>query len=127
MGVGLDAVRAAVSAQNVNQAKGSLQSSEKSWMIRTNDQLKKAKDYRPIIVAYRNGAPVRLSDVADVEDSYTDTHVAGRFNGKPCVMIIIFRQPGISSYRGPCHRAAAVPQGVDAAGQSLDIAQSTAR
>src|ERR1019366_1178445 len=63
-------------------------------MIRTNDQLKKAKDYRPIIVAYRNGAAVRLSDVADVEDSYTDTHVAGRFNGKPCVMIIIFRQPG---------------------------------
>jgi multidrug efflux pump len=94
MGVGLDAVRAAVSAQNVNQAKGSLQGEEKSWMIRTNDQLKKAKDYRPIIVAYRNGAPVRLSDVADVEDSYTDTHVAGRFNGEPCVMIIIFRQPG---------------------------------
>src|SRR5664279_40149 len=94
LNIGLDAVRTAVAAQNVNQAKGSLQGADKSWMVRTNDQLKKAKDYRPIIVAYRNGAPVRLSDVADVEDSYTDTHVAGRFNGKPCVMIIIFRQPG---------------------------------
>ena len=94
LNIGLDAVRTAVAAQNVNQAKGSLQGGDKSWMISDNDQLKKAKDYRPIIVAYRNGAPVRLSDVADVEDSYTDTHVAGRFNGKPCVMIIIFRQPG---------------------------------
>ncbi len=94
MGIGLDAVRNAVAAQNVNQAKGSLQGGDKSWMVRTNDQLKKAKDYAPIVVAYNNGAPVRLSDVADVEDSYSDTHVAGRFNGKPCVMIIIFRQPG---------------------------------
>ncbi len=94
LNIGLDAVRTAVAAENVNQAKGSLQGGDKSWMIRDNDQLKKAKDYRPIIVAYNNGAPVRLSDVADVEDSYSDTHVAGRFNGKPCVMIIIFRQPG---------------------------------
>jgi len=94
MNIGLDVVRTAVAAQNVNQAKGSLQGSDKSWMVRDNDQLKKAKDYRPIIVAYNNGAPVRLSDIADVEDSYTDTHNAGSFNGKPCVMIIIFRQPG---------------------------------
>jgi multidrug efflux pump len=94
MGIGLDAVRNAVAAQNVNQAKGSLQGGDKSWMVRTNDQLKKAKDYTPIVVAYNNGAPVRLSDVADVKDSYSDTHVAGRFNGEPCVMIIIFRQPG---------------------------------
>ncbi len=94
MGIGLDAVRNAVAAQNVNQAKGSLQGGDKSWMVRTNDQLKKARDYAPIVVAYNNGSPVRLSDVADVQDSYSDTHVAGRFNGKPCVMIIIFRQPG---------------------------------
>jgi len=102
MNIGLDAVRAAVAAQNVNQAKGSLQGSAKAWMIRTNDQLKKAKDYRPIIVAYKNGAPVRLSDVADVQDSYTDTHVAGRFNGKPSVLIIIFRQPGATSTSTRC-------------------------
>ncbi len=94
MNLGLEAVRQAIAGQNINLAKGSLQGDQKSWMIQDNDQLKKAKDYRQLVVAYRNGAPVRLSDVADVEDSYSDTHVAGRFNGEPCVMIIIFRQPG---------------------------------
>ena len=94
LNLGLEAVRQAVVSQNVNLAKGSLQGDDKSLLVFANDQLKKAADYRPLIVAYRNGAPVRLSDVADVEDSYSDTHVAGRFNGKPCVMIIIFRQPG---------------------------------
>ncbi len=94
LGIGLETLRAAVAAQNVNLAKGSLQGGDKAWMIRTNDQLKKAKDYRRLIIAYNNGSPVRLEDVADVQDSYTDTHVAGRYNGKPCVMIIIFRQPG---------------------------------
>src|SRR6516162_9998953 len=94
MNLGLEAVRQAVISQNVNIAKGSLQSDDKSLVVYSNDQLKKAADYRPIVVAYRNGAPVRLGDAADVEDSYSDTHVAGRFNGKPCVMIIIFRQPG---------------------------------
>jgi multidrug efflux pump len=94
LNLGLEAVRQAIQGQNINLAKGSLQGDQKSWMVTDNDQLKKAKDYGPLIIAYKDGAPVRLSDVADVEDSYSDTHVAGRFNGKPCVMIIIFRQPG---------------------------------
>ncbi len=94
LNLGLEAVRQAIQGQNINLAKGSLQGDQKSWMVTDNDQLKKAKDYGPLIIAYKNGAPVRLSDVADIEDSYSDTHVAGRFNGKPCVMIIIFRQPG---------------------------------
>jgi multidrug efflux pump len=94
MNLGLEAVRQAVVGQNVNIAKGSLQGDDKALVVFANDQLKKAADYRPLVIAYRNGAPVRLGDVADVQDSYSDTHVAGRFNGKPCVMIIIFRQPG---------------------------------
>ena len=94
LNVGLEAVRAAVAAQNVNLAKGSLENDTKTWMVRANDQLKKAADYRPIIVAYRNGAPVRLSDVADVQDSYSNINNAGSFNGKPSVLIVIFRQPG---------------------------------
>jgi multidrug efflux pump len=94
LNLGLEAVRQAIQGQNINLAKGSLQGGQKSWMVTDNDQLKKAKDYGPLIIAYKDGAPVRLSDVADVQDSYSDTHVAGRFNGKPCVMIIIFRQPG---------------------------------
>ena len=80
--------------QNANQAKGSLDDGQKTWVIRANDQLKKAKDYKNLIVAYRNGAPVRLSDVATVEDSYSNVNNAGSFNGKPSVLIVIFRQPG---------------------------------
>jgi multidrug efflux pump len=94
MNLGLEAVRTAVAAQNVNQAKGSLDDGNKTWVVRANDQLKKAKDYRPLIVAYRNGAPVRLSDVATVEDSYSNVNNAGSFNGKPSVLVVIFRQPG---------------------------------
>jgi multidrug efflux pump len=94
LNLGLEAVRQAIEGHNVNLAKGSMQSEQKSWLIQDNDQLMRAKDYRQLIIAYKDGAPVRLSDVADVEDSYSDTHVAGRFNGKPCVMVIIFRQPG---------------------------------
>ncbi len=94
MGLGLETVRTAVAAENANQAKGSLDSDGKSWMIRANDQLKKAKDYARSIVAYRNGAPVRLSDVADVQDSYSNINNMGSFNGKPSVLMVIFRQPG---------------------------------
>ena len=94
MNIGLEAVRQAVANQNVNMAKGSLQGDQKSWMIQTNDQMKKAALYRPLIVAYRNGAPVRLSDVATVEDSYSNIYNSGSFNGKPSVLIVLFRQPG---------------------------------
>src|SRR5271167_1811820 len=94
MNLGLEAVRQAISGENVLLAKGSLQGDQKSWMIRDNDQMKKAKDYRPLIVAYRNGAPVRLSDVATVDDSYSNIYNSGSFNGKPSVLAVIFRQPG---------------------------------
>ncbi len=94
LNIGLEAVRSAVAASNANIAKGSLDDGNKTWMVRANDQLKKAADYRPIIVAYRNGAPVRLSDVADVQDSYSNINNAGSFNGKPSVLVVIFRQPG---------------------------------
>ena len=94
LNIGLEAVRSAVAAQNVNVAKGSLDDGSKTWMVKANDQLKKAADYKPIIVAYRNGAAVRLSDVADVQDSYSNINNAGSFNGKPSVLVVIFRQPG---------------------------------
>ncbi len=94
LNIGLEQLRSAVAAQNVNLAKGSLQSDGKTWVIRANDQLKKAKDYRNRIIAYRNGSPVRLSDVADVQDSYSNINNAGSFNGKPSVLVVTFRQPG---------------------------------
>ena len=64
------------------------------WEIQTNDQLRKAEQYMPLIVSYKAGAAVRLSSVADVQDSVEDLRAAGLVNGKPAVMVIIFRQPG---------------------------------
>jgi multidrug efflux pump len=93
LNIGLETLRTAVAAQNVNQAVGMLQDSDKSWIVHTNDQLKKAKQYQNLIIAYRNGAPVRLSDVATVSDSYSNIYNAGSFNGKPSVLVVVFRQP----------------------------------
>jgi len=94
LGLGLEAVQAAVAAENTNQAKGSVGNDAKRWLVTDNDQLKTAKQYRPIIVACRDGGPVRLGDVADVEDSYSNVYNAGSFNGKPSILVFIFRQPG---------------------------------
>jgi len=94
MGLGLEAIRTAVAAENINIAKGSMESRGHRWLITDNDQLKKAKDYRPLIIADRNGSPVRLGQVAKVVDSYSDLYNFGTFNGKPSVLVFIFRQPG---------------------------------
>jgi multidrug efflux pump len=92
-GIGLDEVRASLAAANANRPKGELADGTHAWQIATTDQLLKAEEYRPLIVAYRNGAPVRLSDVAQVDDSVEDVRTAGLANGKPAVLVILFRQP----------------------------------
>ena len=104
LGVGLDTVRNALNLANANQAKGQVANGTTSWTFSDNDQLFTADQYRPLIVAYHNGAPVRLGDVADVEDSVIDVRNIGLLGdaqtlshgagGKPSVLIIIFRQPG---------------------------------
>jgi multidrug efflux pump len=101
LGVGLDTVRNALNLANANQAKGQVSDGKTSSTFSDNDQLFTADQYRPLIVAYRNGAPVRLGDVADVEDSVIDVRNIGLLGnkeggagGKPSVLIIIFRQPG---------------------------------
>ncbi|HVO25581.1 MAG TPA: multidrug efflux RND transporter permease subunit, partial [Candidatus Margulisiibacteriota bacterium] len=93
-GIGLDQVRAAVAAANTNRPKGQLSDATAAWEVSTTDQLKRADEYRPLIVTYRHGAAVRLSDVGDVHDAVEDVRVAGLANGKPAVLVIIFRQPG---------------------------------
>ncbi len=92
-GIGPEAVRAAIVSTNANRPKGSVEDGDRHWQILANDQAKKAAEYMPIIVSYRNGAPVRLSDVAEVVDSVQDLRNAGSMNGKPSVLIIINRQP----------------------------------
>jgi multidrug efflux pump len=94
LGVGLDTVRNALNLANANQAKGQVSYGTTSTSFDDNDQLITADQYRPLIVAYRNGGPVRLSDVAEVEDSVADVHNLGLANGKPGVLVVIFRQPG---------------------------------
>src|SRR2546425_857804 len=93
-GIGLDDVRFALRAANANVPKGELADQTGRWVITATDQLSKANQYRPLIVAYRKGAPVRLSDVAEISDSVEDVRTAGLANGKPAVLLIIFRQPG---------------------------------
>jgi multidrug efflux pump len=93
LGVGLDTVRNALNRANANQAKGQVSNGAISQEFADNDQLFTADEYRPLIVAYHNGAPVRLGDVADVEDSVADVHNLGLANGKPGVLVVIFRQP----------------------------------
>ena len=94
LNIGLETLRTAVAAENSNQALGMLQNNDKTWILRTNDQLKKAKHYQNLIIAYRNGSPVRLSDVASISDSYSNIYNAGSFDGKPSVLVVVFRQPG---------------------------------
>jgi hydrophobe/amphiphile efflux-1 (HAE1) family protein len=96
MGLGIDAVRSALGAANANSPKGKLVNPTNMWAVNDNDQILKANEYRPLIIGYNTntGAAVRLSDVADVEDSVEDVHTAGLANGKPAVLIIIYRQPG---------------------------------
>jgi len=90
----LEDVRTAVVAANVNQAKGSFDGARQSYTIGANDQLLSSDQYRPLIVAYRNGAPVRLSDVADVIDSAENVKQAAWMNQTPAVIVNIQRQPG---------------------------------
>ena len=92
-GVGLEDVRAALAAANANRPKGSVEEGDRHWQIYANDQAKTAAEYLPLIVAYRNGAPVQLTDVADVVDSVQDLRNAGMANGKPSVLVIVNRQP----------------------------------
>jgi len=93
-GLGLQDVAAMLSRQNANSPKGQIVSDTTSADIVTNDQLLKAVNYKPLVVGYHNGAAVKLSDVANVQDSTENIRAAGFVNGKPSVLIIIFRQPG---------------------------------
>ena len=93
-GVGLEDVRAALASANANSPKGTIDDGDQRYQIYTNDQATQASDYAPLIVAYRNGAAVQLTDVAAVNDSVEDVRNLGLSNGQPSVLVILFRQPG---------------------------------
>jgi multidrug efflux pump len=93
-GIGLEDVRAALSSANAHSPKGSIDVGDLRYQLYANDQADRADQYRSLIVAYRNGSAVRLSDVGEVVDSVENLRNAGLANGKPAVLVIISRQPG---------------------------------
>jgi multidrug efflux pump len=93
-GISLEDLRTAVSSANVNTAKGNLNGTRQSYTIGANDQLLTSGDYKPIVIAYRNGAPVRMSDVADIVDGSENTMQAAWMDRTPAVIVNVQRQPG---------------------------------
>ena len=91
--IGLESVRAAIAAANANSPKGAIEHGDRRYQIYSNDQATTAEQYRSLIIAWRNGAPVRLSDVAEVIDSTEDIRNEGQANGKRSVLVIIYKQP----------------------------------
>jgi multidrug efflux pump len=109
-GIGLGDVRQVLTSTNVNRPKGQLTGDERTWEIRTNDQLRQAEEYLPLIVAYRNGRAVQLSDVASVETSVEDLRTMGVANGTPAVLVIIYRQAGANIIETVDRLRAQLPQ-----------------
>jgi len=93
-GIPLETVRSALAATTQYRPKGQLGDGARASEIASNDQLLKASEYAPVIIAFRSGRPVRLSDVAQIEDSVENVRTTGLANGKPSVLLVIFRQPG---------------------------------
>jgi multidrug efflux pump len=120
-GIGLEDVRSALSSANANAPKGDIDIGPSRWQIYTNDQSSQAIDYRPLVVAYRNGDSVRLRDIADVQDSVQDLRNLGLANGKPAVLVIIFRQPGANIISTIDGVRAAVPRLKAALPKDIDI------
>ncbi|UIN08216.1 multidrug efflux RND transporter permease subunit MdtC [Yersinia ruckeri] len=93
-GVSLDAVRQSIAAANVRRPQGSVEADRQRWQVQANDEIKTAAGYRPLIIHYNNGSPVRLSDVANVVDSVQDVRNAGMSDGKPAILLVVSREPG---------------------------------
>jgi len=121
-GIGLDQVRATLAAANANRPTGALHDATRSSMIDTTDQLLKAEEYRPLVIAYRNNAAVRVSDVAEVEDSVENVRNVGFTNGKPAVLVIIYRQPGANIIETVDRVRALLPQLEASIPRAIDLA-----
>jgi len=93
-GVSLDEVRTALTQANANRPKGMIENDDYHWQIMASDQLERAEQYRPLIVAWRDGSAVRLSDVATVEDSVEDLYQTGFYNNSKAILLILRRQAG---------------------------------
>jgi multidrug efflux pump len=126
-GLSLEDVRQAVASANVNQAKGSFDGPERAYTIDANDQLKSADEYRKVVVAYRNGAPVYLSDVAELIDAAENTRLAAWMNDTPAIIMNIQRQPGANVIEVVDRIKKLLPQLQGALPAAVDVAVLTDR
>ena len=120
-GIGLEQVRGVLSSANANTPKGHFSDSHRMWEVGANDQLFHAVDYQPLLVAYRNGSAVRISDVGRAVDGPEDLRSSGYSNGKPSVLLIIFRQPNANIIDTVDGIRAALPQLKAAIPQTIDM------
>jgi multidrug efflux pump len=120
-GIGLEQVRGVLSGANANTPKGYFSNGRRQWEVGANDQIYKAVDYEPLIIAYHNGSPVRIADVGQAVDSVEDLRNAGYSNSKPAVLVIIFRQPNANIIQTVDRVRAALPQLKAAIPQSIDL------
>jgi multidrug efflux pump len=125
--IGLEDVRAALASANAHSPKGDIEVADRHYQIYDNDQATVAAQYRPLIIAYRNGAAVRLSDVGQVVDSVEDLRNAGLANGKPSVLVIIYRQPGANIVETVDRVMAALPELRAAISPAIDITPAVDR
>jgi multidrug efflux pump len=126
-GLGLEDVRTAIAATNVKRAKGSLDGPSRAYTIDANDQLASAAQYKAVVVAYKNGAPVFLSDVADVVDSAENVRLAAWMNEVPAVILNIQRQPGANVIEVADRIKRQLPQLQAALPAAIDVAVLTDR
>jgi multidrug efflux pump len=120
-GIGLEEVRTALSGANANTPKGHFSDGLRMWEVGANDQIFKASDYEPLVIAYRNGSAVRISDIGLAQDSVEDLRNSGYANGKPSVLVIIFRQPGANIIDTVDRIQAVMPQIQAAIPRSIDV------
>ena len=121
-GLSLEDVRTSLGNANANRPKGELTGLDRVWTLNTTDQLLKAAEYEPLIVSYRNGAPVRLGDLGSVTDSVENVRSGGLANGKPAILLIIFRQPGANVIATVDRIRAVLPQLQASIPPSIDLA-----
>ncbi|QBQ97301.1 efflux RND transporter permease subunit [Paraburkholderia pallida] len=126
-GIGLEDVRAALASANANSPKGDIEFGPQRFQLYTNDQASKASQYKDLVIAYRNGAGVKLSDVSEVVDSVEDLRNLGLTNGKHSVLVIIYRQPGANIIETVDRVIAMLPQLKASLPASVDVIPASDR
>ena len=120
-GIGLEQVRTALSGANANTPKGHYTNGLRMWEVDANDQIFQASDYEPLVVAYRNGSAVRISDIGLAQDNVEDLRNSGYANGKPSVLVIVYRQPGANIIDTVDSVRAVLPQIQSSIPRSIDV------